>query len=432
MSYKFKTPVSKDNFIYKYIEYGSECCDASHAYHEAHALGLLSAACFGLKLMLPIHPSGLRPNLYFMIVGESSFTRKTTAMKIAMDLQKTAIPIARLPGDFTPGGLESALEEMSPGPAIMYLDEFKGMFVKMHKLQYMSGTREMFLRLYDDDYMVYRRANKKGKVDMVEIKDVSLSVIGNITPSFIDELNLMDVEDGFLARFAMVYPEDKPKRIPLDQIKPLDILKKNKLVMYLSKLLDRIINLDGIDATIDMDAMKAIDKFIQGIEAKARDPVEITLIERLSTMVVKVSMLVAVGEVDPDTFTSINIKKEYIDQSIKIIESWRNGAMRFIDKIGTSDFERTCRKIEARVDREGAIKRSDLMRAYKLSSRLMNDITLTLTQRESVSLTEENINGSRKPTLMFVSNKKEKENEDVPVPVSSDAGETQGAKVAQD
>lgn len=411
MPYKFEQATSPGNFITKYVEYASKCCDASYEFHEAHALSLLSAASYGLMLDLPIHPGGLRPNLYFLIVGSSSFTRKSTAMKIAKELQRRSIPSCIMPADFTPGGLEASLEEMSPGPALLHIDEFKGLFVKMHKQQYMAGIRQMFLTLYDEDSHIYRKANKKGKTDIVAIEDVSFSMAGNITPSFINELQVSDIEDGFLARYAIVYPQDKPKRISIDKIRQPDIRLKNNLVMHLSKLLERMLDLntgDNIKCKIEPEAMKQFDEFTKKIELTKFDELYVTLIERLSTMLIKVSMLAAIGDVDVDTFTDVTITKDHVDQALIIVNRWKAGVERFTDKLGSNKFEIIIQKLHTRLVKEGKMSRSLISRTYKLTQRDLNELQMTLIERNMITLENIYLEGASKATLFLVNNKEYK------------------------
>lgn len=419
-SYKFKHATGKDNFIHKYISYAGSACDAAFDYHEAHALMLLSAACFGVKLDLPIHPSGLRPNMYFLIVGESSFTRKSTAMKLAKDIQRRAIPMVQLPNDFTPGGLESSLMEMCPGSAVLQVDEFKGLFTKMSKIGYMSGVREMMLTLYDDDMWLYRRADKRKQADVVTIEDVSLSVIGNITPSFITELQPGDIEDGFIARFALVFPGSRPKRISLDQIPPIDNKARNKLVMFLSKVLERCVTIGNVPCSITRDAIIALDEFHKGIESARLDDMLITMIERLSTMLIKVAMLIAVGELDPDTFTEVKIEKRHVKQAKIIVDRWYKSATKFIGKVGLNKNEMRMQRILSKINKERSIARSTIMRTMNVSSKEMNDVVITLLERNQIRVVEKSVKESGRMTMFLETT--ESNDENVQVPVHSNAG----------
>lgn len=424
--YDYEQSTDVGNVINRYIEYAGLCCDASHEYHEAHILNLLASATYGLKLLLPIYPDGLGTNLYFLIIGESSFTRKSTAMKIAMNMQRTALPSIRLPGDFTPGGLESALEEMTPGPAALFIDEFKGLFVKMHKMTYMSGIKQTILSLYDDSEIIYRKANKKGKMDIVEITGASMSMIGNITPSFINELTLMDVEDGFLPRFAMVYPTTKPKRIPIDKITTPDPKRKNNIVMYLSKLFERMIDLGGVSCEVEPKAMIMLDSFTEKMESTTLGTAGVSVIERLSTMLIKVSMLIASGELDVDTFTSVRVKAKHVKQALVIVERWKQSGLVVIGRLGDSEFEQKLNGIHELVLSEKKVSRTQVARLFKCTKRTLDEIQFTLIDRGMINLSTEHLNGSRKETLFFSSVLNPPGSSNPPAPIKSEKKEEKG------
>ena len=70
-------------FIERYIDWAKSRTDAAEQYHQAGAFITLSALiCESVTLETSVGP--IIPNLWFMLLGDTTLTRKTTAMSMAM------------------------------------------------------------------------------------------------------------------------------------------------------------------------------------------------------------------------------------------------------------------------------------------------------------------------------------------------------------
>ena len=82
------------------------------------------------------------PNLWGLILGDSTLSRKTTAMRMIMDI------IAALDSDMilaTDGSAEGLLSGLATRPnktSIFYKDEISGFFDSMNKKDYLAGMSE--------------------------------------------------------------------------------------------------------------------------------------------------------------------------------------------------------------------------------------------------------------------------------------------------
>ena len=85
-------------FVRNYVEYAAQCTDANLAYHIAGALSCLTQ-CVPPEYAVP-YASPIHGNLYSMIVGGSSKSRKTASINIAQRICREAIidSIGEMPG----------------------------------------------------------------------------------------------------------------------------------------------------------------------------------------------------------------------------------------------------------------------------------------------------------------------------------------------
>src|SRR6201999_3023795 len=89
------------------------------------------------------------PNLWFMILGDTTLTRKTTAMDLAVDLLMDVDPDVILATDGSIEGLMQGLSTRPKRPSIFLRDEFSGLLEMMTKWDYYAGMAEVLTKLYD-------------------------------------------------------------------------------------------------------------------------------------------------------------------------------------------------------------------------------------------------------------------------------------------
>lgn len=219
-------------------------------YHEARmeyvCVSMLVGICatVGNKMTLRVG-AGLKPNLYALLLGDSTFMKKSSSMRLALAPMvlvserlkaqyKAALeffkeeqenwtkgqPKPIKPKDkslFYPAELspEMLLEKMQDKPDSLFsYSEFGGFLANMES-GYMSGFKEKLTDFYDGTG-VYRRELKGS--DMVEIKCPAPSIIACSTPQWLQaHLKQADMLSGFLARFLFVRLRDiEEKNIPIE------------------------------------------------------------------------------------------------------------------------------------------------------------------------------------------------------------------------
>src|SRR6185503_18286841 len=159
-----------DSFVERYIEWAKSLGDAAPQYHQAGAFTALSALLAG-SVQLPTSFGVMKPNLWFMILADTTLTRKSTAMDIAMDL------VMEIDDDVimaTDGSIEGLLTSLStrPGkPSVFLRDEFSGLLEMITKRDYYAGIPELLTKMYDGK--MQKRILRK---ESIEVRDPVLLV----------------------------------------------------------------------------------------------------------------------------------------------------------------------------------------------------------------------------------------------------------------
>ena len=393
VGYNFQRHIpNPDHFVNRYIDYASMRSDAPWDYYEVLALVLLSAATEGMKFMLPSTPGGIRTNLYVILYGPSTFARKSTSMEHALELQLATLPGAQLSNSFTPGSLEEQLAERPHHPSIVWSDEFTRIVEQMHNQNWMSGLRGLLLTMYGKADHTYRRTSKgsgsKKQEDSVIISDSHLCVVGNVTPAIQRHLKPSDIEDGFMARFAIVAPTEKPPRKGL-----MDMYDDRKMFNSLQGHLHRVracVNQiktkeTGVTVTLDPDAVVEVDRFqaeLTESSTSGSDENGAIMLKRVCDMVIKVAMLVAAGEMDTSTTVTLNVTREHVLSACGITRKWASWGVNFAAGLAEKDDERELRRIVSYLrGNDGRATRAQIGQSLRMSKWTLDQLMLTLMDR---------------------------------------------------
>ena len=124
--------------------------------------------------------------------------------------------------------------------AIIFRDELSAWITGMNRYNSGSSERGFWLEAFNGNKFVCNRV--KFDDERLEIQNLLVSVFGTIQPQrFIDTV-IPDREDGFLARFLLVYPELKPATIPQNIALPEKVLAAfKKLDSLLNPYIDNAV-----------------------------------------------------------------------------------------------------------------------------------------------------------------------------------------------
>lgn len=206
-------------YIYDYCQYALQCTDAPPLYHIMCSTAIVSAAVaphVDLVFQNEVHPL----HMFFLIVGDSSESRKTSALRRAVRVAEPIFAKQSTLGDRlwwpTVSSPEGIVEELTREPnRLMLLSEW----TDLHRLSGQSGywrhSSELWNLIYDATDMVRSRSKEKR-----EIKRPRVTILGASTPSLIDHATQpIDWDGGKMARYligCMTRPDNMFMEASLD------------------------------------------------------------------------------------------------------------------------------------------------------------------------------------------------------------------------
>ena len=389
-----------DGFVERYIKWASDLSDAAKQYHQAGAFTILSALLCG-HVILPTSYGSIIPNLWFMILGDTTLTRKSTSMDMAVDLLSEIDPEAIMATDGTLEGLMTILSGRPKKPSVFLRDEFSGLLDSMLRKDYMAGMPEMLTKLYDGKMM--KRVLKR---ESFEVKDPRLIMFtGGIKTKITQILTMEHVASGFMPRFIFITAESDITRIkPIGPPTDIDLGDKDTLVSELTKIRDHYQGFEPMHIG-DQELTLAIAKEHKAVLSKEAwvryNQLEMTLTKygmdseipdamtavggRLANSILKAAVLMASAR-QFNAKNTVYISEDDILRAIKYGEAWRTYADEVISNVGITGDERLIGKIEQYIRHCGPAgsNRSTVLRTFRLTARQGRDILDTMVQRNMI------------------------------------------------
>lgn len=387
---------AEDTFVERYQHWAKKVGDAAHQYHQAGAFMALSAVMSG-SVRLPTSFGTLIPNLWFMILADTTLTRKTTAMDLAMDLVMEVDPDVLMATDGSIEGLLSALSVRPGRPSVFLRDEFSGLLEQMTKKDYMAGMPELLTKLYDGK--MQKRILRK---ETIEVQAPRLLIFaGGIKNKITSLLSFEQVSSGFMPRFVFITAEsDLTKVKPLGPPTTIDMSNRNAILdeladlykhynssttMHIAKLDTKMEQRREWDAQLTPEAWNRYNvlesQMLQAGLASQRADVMTPTYDRLSKSILKAAVLLAGARQRGDT---VVVEESDILRAILYGEEWRAFAKEVIMQVGKGGNERQLDLILNAVIRQPGISRSVLMQRYHLTSRNATEIFTTLEDRGQI------------------------------------------------
>ena len=390
--------VEEDSIVREYKDWGEAVTDAPPQYHELACFVALSALISG-GLSLETSFGEVRPHLWGLVLGESTLTRKTTAMRMAMDIISTFDEELILAHEGSPEGILSQISLRPNKVSILYRDEVAGLFDSFNKKDYLAGLPETFTLLYD----VPKRLSRVLRKEVITVSEPYFIFFGGgIRDKVYSLLTEEYVLSGFIPRFLIVSGEND-----LERIRPIgpptagtDALKQ-KVINNMGELKVNY-NLMAQIQIGDQSALiqsKTIGKMTPDawqynaeVEKKLRDVASASPIAdmalpaftRMSISLLKMGMLVAASRREAID-NELVVEKRDLEQAAWYIQRWGKYTIELIYQAGKPHGERMLEMIFQMIRREPGILKSAIMRRKHLTRREINDFMDTLQDRGLVS-----------------------------------------------
>lgn len=385
--------LANPGFVERYIDWARGLGDAAWQYHQAGAFMALSSILSG-TVRLPTSYGTIIPNLWFMILADTTLTRKTTAMDIAMDLILEVEPDSVLASDGSIEGLLTSLGTRPGKPSIFLRDEFSGLLEQVTKRDYYAGMPELLTKLYDGK--MQKRVLRKETIEVRE--PVLLLFTGGIRTKITSLLTFEQVSSGFMPRFIFITAEsDITKLKPLGPPTQADLGNREEILAELRELqhfysAPNTIEFKGqmlqattarkINASLTEDAWARYNELESmmlesGLEAEHPEIMTPTY-DRLSKSTLKAAVLLAAARTKADP---IVVELQDILHAIYYCQQWRGYAKEVMYSVGKGTSERRLETIFNAIEKRGETTRSVLMQTYHLNARETSEILLTLEER---------------------------------------------------
>lgn len=410
--------LSEESIVERYISWASALGDAAVQYHQAGAFTALSALLAG-AVQLPTSFGTIKPNLWFMILADTTLTRKSTAMDIAMDL------IMEIDDDVvmaTDGSLEGMLTSLStrPGkPSVFLRDEFSGLLESITRKDYYAGMPEMLTKLYDGK--MQKRILRKESID---VRDPCFLIFaGGIKNKITSLLSFEHVSSGFMPRFVFITAESDVTRVkPLGP--PTDWTDNNRQAILdeLTDLYEYYANQETVmtitgsniaihqqkkfDAALTPEAWRRyneMEALMLDLGMKSSRPDIMTPVyDRLAKSMLKASILLAASRKKQDP---VVVELSDVVRAMVYGEQWREFVEDVMNNVGMGQNERTLENIVRAIERRPGISRSAIMQNHHLDARAANMIFDTLEQRGRITRQRKGKSETLWPTVIELKEK---------------------------
>ena len=370
--FDFLTAFEKENlertFIDEYLTWATAKTTAAPQYHIAGAFTVLSCVFADFGHAVPKW-GPLPLNLWFMVLGGTTLSRKSTAKNLMMsvieEMEKDSPDYTYdLGSKFTAEGLDEALREGANRSALLHMDEIQAFMKTIDSKPYLAGIKGELTEVYDGKVTGKLRASGEEKDKKRKGARVALNLFTmGIKDQLADYLNIEDFQSGFLTRFVYVNAEP-PKRSRetdyVEQQDPNEIRKGDPLfVSMVEKLKERREMWsswsDPYGQTIAVPCTPAAwerwNKFIvealDAAQAQSRAAVLEAAASRLNNSVLKAATLLAMS----DGCDEVDLR--HMLTAINYCGQWFEHLVAMTNRITESDWKRQQDKLAALLMNKG-------------------------------------------------------------------------------
>jgi len=362
-------------FVDDYKDWALSKTDAAREYQIASAFTVLSSCFSDIGYAIPKYGKmGL--NLWFMVLGETTLTRKSTSrnlmLRMIREFEKYSGYQIDIGSDATPEGVTAILADRDGKTSLLHRDEVQGMFKDFINKTYMASAAERFTELYDGHVPVVIRSGK-GKSQTERATTNFIMYLMGITSKVADVLTTEYFRSGFLARFIYVTADTPPRTKESEDIQQADeyevIVRDAVMEDLIKKLYNAVIfwqkKGDPSPRPIRLTdpALQRFNQFKWDMGNASESHPQAESIEpsrqRLALSVWKCAILLAMYD------QSEEVTLRHMLTAIYYSEEWYANLVRMASAISASEWQRDVDKLEALVaDRGGKIRYEEAYRKF--------------------------------------------------------------------
>jgi len=395
-------------FLDTYSDWAKEVTDAVVQFHDLSAMILLSSIIANY-VRLEAAYGVIVPNLWGMILGESTVTRKSTAMRMPMDMLLAIDSEIIMATDGSPEGLLSGLSSRPNKVSIFYKDELSGFFTSINNKDYLAGMPETLTHLYDVRSVYNRRLRK----EVIRIENAAFVFFGGgIADKVYEYISEDYITSGFMPRFLIIAGEgDVDNLRPTGPPTETSIAKRTAVTSAIHDLYETY----ATDVTTKIGAqhvlMPARIMAIMTDKAWAQyAEYEKTLLTeankspipnlanptfgRLARSLLKMAIIFGAARQQPTAKSEIEITDVDVKNAAWYIQEWGKYSIELILNAGTSEQEKDLSKIVRLITNNPGILRGQIMRVCHLNKHKA-DLYLDTLEQQMVVRKEKSGRGYR-------------------------------------
>jgi hypothetical protein len=390
-----------ETFIDRFQTWASSRTDAPREFHLGGALMALSTSLSD-RMSVQTSFGPVRPNLWIMLLANSTIARKTTSMKLSLEITD-AISDTLLATDGSIEGMLTELGARNGQTSVFVRDEFTSFLAGAKKKDYMAGMLTDMCGLYDGS-----RVKRRLRKEILEVKNpIFLLFAGGVETKLLELLTHEDVTSGFIPRFIPVFgATDIEDLQPIGRSRPRSFEAKDALVEELRAIQDNmpivpearvagvavgnsVVHVDLSDEAWErlQESQNYLLRLADGHDAK---DLLMPCTERLVVNVLKVSALIAASrQREVDDNRQMQVELDDLMLSLYYARGWLDHLLRIVTRVGRDPFDQETHKALEYITAagEGGISKGHIMRQFRMSARTAEEVLGTLEEREEVVVT---------------------------------------------
>jgi len=362
-------------FIDSYCSWTRKKTDGAIEFQIASAFTILSAAFADTGHGTPKYGK-LGLNLWFMVLGETTLSRKSTSRQLMLRVLRAYESYIGYQVDIgsnvTAEGLVKHLSGRDKMTSLFHRDEVQGMFKEFMTKTYMANAADQFTELYDGSVPVVIRstggASATSAVQSDRAETHFLMYLMGITSKVSEILTVDYFRSGFLARFLYAvadtpersYEKEAIEQAPEEEVAAVQDYEMDGMVrsLYEAKLywekkgapFPRPVRMTD-------EALERFNKFKWDmgdyVEGHANEESIEPSRQRLALSIWKCSILLAMHD------KSDVVENKHVLIAIKYAEGWFEALVRMANSISESEWQRELDALEAFVTNKGGKVRFD-------------------------------------------------------------------------
>ena len=414
----FDCKLEKSNLIQKYVDTCKEFTDSYHEFHYASAFALLSMVV-DRKAVLRLKQGDFYPNLWIFCLGTSSTSRKSTAIKRAMEFANYFNASRQLPGDFS---LEALIEVLAYEPKQWLFKDEAGSLLSSIQKVYMSGARDVLCKLYDNsDYHRKLRSNKNGDNSFDIVNPYITMLFATTFDSFRRSSDYLDLTSGFLYRFLYFAPRHTHRELmPLTPLEDGDEEALDELKGHFRQLYILFMTANApLEFRMSDMGLHYFQKWQMLREQQCNESnshLAGSMISRLVVCAIKLAILFKIAKEDflqmfakynykiPDNFCGyIEIDDVYVIEACRMIDDYFfKSIINIASNVEQDESTNAQIKILAEIERAGGkMSKTKLMQVMHMKKKELDEHVTSLLHGREIKMTYTRLGDSRKSTTFY-------------------------------